>query len=126
MKVINSILAALLISQAVCRCIYTIPDDSRGLVDSWATYTILLTILTILGEFRKPIRFIVNFPFLLTRTGRGVMFLLLTLPMFGTDGATIALGVFVILGAIFNIVLGWKDAPMSFEIVIDPSKLEHP
>lgn len=126
MKVINCTIAAALISQAVCRCIYSLPNDQRGLVDAWATYTILLTILTILGEFRQPIRYIINFPFLLARTGRGVMFLLLTLPMFGKDAATITTGVFVILGAIFNIILGLKEAPMSLEIVIDPSKLEQP
>lgn len=126
MKVINCILAAILITQAVCRCIYTYSTDSRGLVDSWATYTILLTILTIFGEFRWPISYIVNFPFLLTRIGRGLMFLLLTLPMFGHDAATIALGVFVILGGIFNVILGLKDGPLSIDIVIDPSKLEVP
>ena len=41
------------------------------------------------------------------------MFLILTIPMFGNDAITISLGVFVILGAILNIALGWKDAPIS-------------
>lgn len=49
---------------------------------------------------------------IISRSGRGLMYMFLTLPMITKDVSTIVLGVLILLFGLFNIVLGWSDAPI--------------
>jgi hypothetical protein len=59
-----------------------------------------------MGEFRKPESLLIYLPVVLTRTGRGAMFIFLTLPFFELEYFSAILGLIVLLGGAFNICLG--------------------
>lgn len=85
----------------------------------WAFWIFALATLLLMAEFRKPENVIIWFPLLLTRSGRGVMFAFLTLPMFTKEPSTIVLGILVLLfGAGLNILIGWSQPPVQFEEII--------
>lgn len=124
MKVINVLITIILLIQTILRLVLSWNDgEAKGLLLMWSIYIFALAILNILGEFRKPEHLLVWYPLILTRSGRGFMFIFLSLPMFTKEASTICLGIIVILGALLNIILGWNDQPISLEIVIDPKQI---
>lgn len=68
-----------------------------------------MVVYSLIAEFRKPEHLPYYFPLLHTRSGRGSVFIFFSLPMFDTDPGSIILGIIVLILAIFNILIGWKD-----------------
>jgi hypothetical protein len=62
-----------------------------------------------MAALRKPIILIFWFPMIVSRSGRGLMYMFLTLPMITKEAATIVLGVLILLFGVFNIFLGWNE-----------------
>ena len=109
-KVINSIITVLLFAQAFCRVTLAWNDnESKPLLVTWLLYTLVLGTINLMGEFRKPENIIVWFPLILTRCGRGAIFIFLSMMMFANEPVSAVLGVIVLIGAVFNIVVGWND-----------------
>ena len=124
-KVINSIVTVLLFAQAFCRIALARNDgESKPLLITWLLYTIVLGTINLMGEFRKPESVIVWFPLILTRCGRGTIFVFLSMMMFANEPISAVLGVIVLIGALFNIITGWNDP--AIEITQDKSVTKLP
>lgn len=124
MRIINVFLTVALFGQIICRLALSWHDrEAKGLLLIWSLYTVALAVFNMFGEFRKPEQVVVYFPLVLTRAGRGAMFAFMTMPMFTAEWASVCLGLIVLLGAVFNIVIGWHDPPVTLKVVIDPSSI---
>ena len=71
-----------------------------------------------MAALRKPLVLIIWFPMILSRAGRGLMYIFLTLPMITREASTIILGVLILLFGIFNILIGWTEAPIDLKMQI--------
>ena len=71
-----------------------------------------------MAALRKPLILIYWFPMILSRSGRGLMYMFLTLPMITREVSTIVLGVLILLFGLFNIVIGWGEAPIQLTVQI--------
>ena len=109
MKGINVFLTCLLIGQIICRVYLSTDVAGRGFIFQWGFYMVLVAVLNIMAEFRKPDYLLPMFPLLLVRWGRGLTFILLSLPMFAPQVITVLLGLLVIAGGAVNILFGWND-----------------
>lgn len=117
LKVINSILTALLLLQTFFRVAKNWHDGTpKAMLLLWLLYTIALATLNVFGEFRVVLQACVWLPLVLTRCGRAVIMIFLSLMMFAAEPVSAVLGVIVLLGAIFNIVVGWHDPPLNLEV----------
>ena len=65
---------------------------------------------------RKPLILIIWFPMILSRSGRGLMYIFLTLPMITREVSTIILGILILLFGIFNIVVGWSEPQIDLKM----------
>ena len=116
-KVLTSILTALLIAQAFCRVILSWNDgEARGLLIIWLLYTIALSTVSLFGEFMVLLRVCVWMPLVLTRCGRAAIMIFLSLMMFANEPVSAILGALVLIGAVFNVIIGWNDPPVNLEV----------
>jgi len=109
-RIINIIITVILITQTVLRLALSFNNgEAKGLLVNWLIWIFFFSAFIIMVEIRKPEKWIVWFPLILSKSGRGVFFIFLTLPMFTNEPSTIVLGVLVILGGFFNIIIGWRE-----------------
>ena len=71
--------------------------------------TIMFALFVICGEFRKPLMLIQGFPLLVSRTGKGVLIILVTIPLIGPNFFVVLLCILICLIGALSVWLGWKD-----------------
>lgn len=117
MKIIEGLFTLLLYTLTVLRLALSFNDgEAKGLLVLWAIWIFVLGAINFmgaLGPISKYFVIIFYFPPVMTRTGRGVMYMFLTFPMITKTAATIAIGILVLVFGLLMIALGWND---KFEI----------
>ena len=82
--------------------------------------TIMFALFVICGEFRKPLMLIQGFPLLVSRTGKGVLIILVTIPLIGPNFFVVLLCILICLIGALSVWLGWKDGPVTLEEARNP------
>ena len=78
--------------------------------------TVLLTVFLALGELQKSELVLGAFPLLMSRAGRGVIMMMVALPLTQwSDGAIASAVIFVTLVALFNIMVGQGEPALQFD-----------
>ena len=117
MKIIEGIHTILLFTLTVLRLALSFNDgEAKGLLVLWAIWIFVLGVINFMGAIGPISKYFViifYFPPVMTRTGRGVMFMFLALPMITKSAVTIVLGVLILVFGLLMIALGWND---KFEI----------
>jgi hypothetical protein len=122
MKIIEGIHTILLFTLTVLRLALSFNDgEAKGLLVLWAIWIFVLGAINFMGAIGPISKYFViifYFPPVMTRTGRGVMFMFLTFPMITKSAVTIVLGVLILVFGLLMIALGWND---KFEIEFSSS-----
>lgn len=117
MKIIEGIHTILLFTLTVLRLALSFNDgEAKGLLVLWAIWIFVLGVINFMGAIGPISKYFViifYFPPVMTRTGRGVMFMFLAFPMITKSAVTIVLGVLILVFGLLMIALGWND---KFEI----------
>ena len=80
-----------------------------GTFGMWNVYMVCLLGAIILGEVNLCVRWIGNFPLLLSRSGRGILLLFIFLETICGQALVIILSASAGACAIFNIIAGWRN-----------------
>lgn len=88
----------------------------------WAIWIFKIGTYNLMAAFRKPLILIYWFPLIIQRSGRGLMFIFLTLPMITREASTIILGILILLFGLLNIVLGWQEAAIDLKLQFSVSE----
>ena len=122
MKIIEGIHTILLFTLTVLRLALSFNDgEAKGLLVLWAIWIFVLGAINFMGAIGPISKYFViifYFPPVMTRTGRGVMFMFLTFPMITKSAVTIVLGILILVFGLLLIGLGWND---KFEIEFSSS-----
>ena len=93
-----------------------IGDTPSFLFVSQAILTFLFVALLIAGELHKPAAIMMCFPLLMSRTGRGVIIVMLSLPLTNfLEAYTAILMIITTTVGVINISLGCKDGPIELK-----------
>jgi len=113
MKIIEGIHTILLFTLTVLRLALSFNDgEAKGLLVLWAIWIFVLGAINFMGAIGPISKYFViifYFPPVMTRTGRGVMFMFLTFPMITKSAVTIVLGILILVFGLLLIGLGWND-----------------
>ena len=117
MLILEAIFTLMLFAQAVLRLALSWHDrEAKGLLVLWVIWIFVLGTQNFMAALRKPIILIFWFPMILSRSGRGLMYIFLTLPMITREVSTIILGILILLFGIFNILIGFAEAPIDLKM----------
>ena len=121
LKVINLITCGLIVFTNILR--FFVKDDSDGINGTPLMLFLVQTVLTITygvfivcGELFCPPILLANFPLLISRSGRGALIVLISLPLMCANGWIILLVVVTTLIGLLNVWLGWKDPPVTLKM----------
>ena len=82
--------------------------------------TIMFAVFVICGEIRKPLSLVQNFPLLVSRTGKGIIILLVTVPLISLNFFVILLCLIICLIGALSVWLGLNHGPVTLEEARDP------
>ena len=82
--------------------------------------TIMFAVFVICGELRKPLTLVQNFPLLVSRTGKGIIIILVTVPLIGLNFFVILLCLLICLIGALSVWLGWSHGPVTLEEARNP------
>ena len=129
LKVINLITAGFIIFTNILR--FFVKDDSEGINGTPLMLFVVQTVLTVTyavfivcGELFCPPILLANFPLLISRTGRGALIILISLPLMCAHFAIILLVVLTTLIGVLNVWLGWKDPPVTLKMASEGKPVE--
>ena len=72
--------------------------------------------LLVMGELHKPTAFLICFPLIMSRTGRGAIILMISLPLTNfSDFLTIFLAIICSSIGVINILMGFNDSPVELK-----------
>ena len=82
--------------------------------------TIMFAVFVICGEFRKPLMLVQSFPLLVSRLGKGVLIILVTIPLIGPNFLVVLLCILICLICALSVWLGWSHGPVTLEEARNP------
>ena len=72
--------------------------------------------LLVMGELHKPTAFLICFPLIMSRTGRGAIILMISLPLTNfSDIFTVFLAIICSSIGVINILMGFNDSPVELK-----------
>ena len=78
--------------------------------------TIIMLLLLVMGELHKPTAFLICFPLVMSRTGRGAIILMVSLPLTNfSDIWTVFLAIICSCIGVINIMMGFNDSPVDLK-----------
>ena len=83
----------------------------------------MFAILVLCGEFRAPLVVLQNFPLLISRTGKGFIIILVTIPLIGPNFYIVVLCILISLIGALSVWLGWSNGPVTLEQARDPLQI---
>ena len=121
-KVLNISAAALIIFTNILRFVVK-PDDKEGIDGTPVMLFIVQTILTVLhaifiicGELFWPLVILANYPLLVSRMGRGIIIVLVAVPLLSWNFFIIVLVLLIILIGLLNVFAGKNDPPVTLKM----------
>ena len=82
--------------------------------------TIIMLILLVMGELHKPTTFLICFPLVMSRTGRGAILLMISLPLTNFESIlTVLLAIICSTIGVINIIMGFHDSPVELKFAED-------
>ena len=79
-----------------------------------------MLLLLVMGELHKPTAFLICFPLVMSRTGRGAILLMISLPLTNFESIlTVLLAIICSTIGVINILMGFHDSPVELKFAED-------